>query len=491
MLCVPKVLVVDDDKFFRVALKDALRDRYQVFESADGDEAINLAPEIRPDLILLDIEMPGRNGLDICKTLKKNDLTKSIPIILVTSRTGKKDILIGLHAGADDYLTKPIYLPEVTARIDSHLCSKRYYSGLEHRDLLMLLDLSNAVTVMRNPMNILRMIVQKMAEAVQSSRFSIVSVDSCGELFVKASSDLAADAEIKLEKSRYPEIRIAIESRRAVTINDMRNDPVLEPVRQFIAGLELQSILVVPIIKKENAIGTFLLRTASTSKEGIPTRVFNLCHLAANISANALENAALFESMKTAQELLEEESVRDGLTRLFTHQHFYERLEEEFSRAKRYSEPLSMIFFDVDNFKRINDTYGHSSGDEVLRGIGRVIRQLSRESDVPARYGGEEFAILLPNTHGHGAMEMARRLKSIIRDLNLACINGEMVTISSGVTTLAANEVQSFGQLLRLADKAMYQAKAAGKDCIVSTSQTSCHVLNQDPFADEASGPPV
>ena len=195
--------------------------------------------------------------------------------------------------------------------------------------------------------------------------------------------------------------------------------------------------------------------------------------------------------MKTAQELLEEESVRDGLTRLFTHQHFYERLEEEFSRAKRYSEPLSMIFFDVDNFKRINDTYGHSSGDEVLRGIGRVIRQLSRESDVPARYGGEEFAILLPNTHGHGAMEMARRLKSIIRDLNLACINGEMVTISSGVTTLAANEVQSFGQLLRLADKAMYQAKAAGKDCIVSTSQTSCHVLNQDPFADEASGPPV
>lgn len=473
-----RILVVDDDRFFRELLKDALQDRYQVFEATRGDEVARLVPEIRPDLIILDIEMPGRSGIDVCRELKESEPSKSTPVILVTSRSKKSEIVLGLQAGADDYLTKPLCLPEVLARVDSHLNSTRYYAGLEHRDLLMLLELSDAVASVRNPMKILRMIVEKIATVVDVVRCSIVAMGSSEELVVKASTDLVDDQEIRLEMSRYPEIRAALESRRAITINDFQNDPLMAPVRQFVAGLAFQSVIVVPIIKKANAIGTLFLRTASSQKDGITERVYNLCHLVANISANALENASLFESMKTAQEYLEEMAIRDGLTRLFTHQNFYERLDEEFSRALRHREPLSLIFFDIDNFKRVNDTYGHTHGDEVLRKIGRVVREVIRESDIPARYGGEEFAILLPKTPAEGAMEMTRRMSAIIRELHFDFMNAQHVTISAGISTFSPNELQSFEQLVRLADRAMYQAKSEGKDRIVAATDPS--LLDQE-----------
>jgi two-component system cell cycle response regulator len=359
------------------------------------------------------------------------------------------------------------------ARIDTHLNATRYYSGLEYRDLMMLLELTNSISAVRNPMKILQMIVARMSLVIEVARCSIVGMDSNGELVVKASTDLGNDSEIRLEMSRYPEIRAALETRQAIALNDFQNDPLMAPVRQYVSGLSFQSIIVVPIIKKATAIGTLFLRTASSHKGGITDRVYNLCHLVANISANALENASLFESMKTAQEYLEEMAIRDGLTRLFTHQNFYERLDEEFSRALRHQQPLSLIFFDIDNFKRVNDTYGHTRGDEVLRKIGRVVREVIRESDIPARYGGEEFAVLLPNTPAEGAMEMTSRMCAIIRELRFDFMNDQHVTISAGVSTFSPNELQSFDQLVRLADRAMYQAKTEGKDRVVAATDPS------------------
>jgi len=170
--------------------------------------------------------------------------------------------------------------------------------------------------------------------------------------------------------------------------------------------------------------------------------------------------------MRTAQEFLEEMAIRDGLTSLYSHRHFYDRLEEEFSRSLRHHEPLSLIFFDIDDFKRINDNFGHTRGDEVLRQIGRCIRQVVRDSDIPARYGGEEFALLLPNTSTAGAQEMARRLGSIIRSQRYVGLPGETVTVSIGVSTFTNDNLATYSQLVEHADTAMYRAKNQGKDQI-------------------------
>jgi two-component system cell cycle response regulator len=469
------ILIIDDDKFFREILKDVLKERYLVIESTGSEDVVKLAIEIRPDLMILDIELSGKSGIEVCKDLKKILQTRSIPVILLSSRARKDDIIRGLQAGADDYLTKPLYPPEILARVDAHLRTKSYYSNLEHRDMQMLLELSDAISVLRNPMKILRIIVEKMADVIDVVRCSIVSISSSGDLIVKASSDMPNDGEITLQVERYPEISKVLETRRAVIINDMKHDPLMASVRSFIEELGFNSIIVVPIIKKESIIGTFLLRTATTLKGDDSERINKLCHLVANISANALENATLFESMKTAQEFLEEMAIRDGLTKLYTHRHFYDRLDEEFSRAIRHKETLSLIFFDIDNFKQINDKFGHMYGDEVLRHIGRVVREVVRDSDIPARYGGEEFAVLLPHTAIEGALEMARRLALAIRELRFESLKSRPITVSTGVSTFMNNNLLSYDELVRLADQAMYQAKTAGKDRISVVRDPSQH----------------
>jgi two-component system cell cycle response regulator len=462
-----KILIVDDEHFFREILKDALSDRFEIIEGKDGAAAISLAATQSPDLIIMDVEMPIKNGIETCKVLKNDTVTRKIPIILFTSRSKKSEMVLGLKAGADDYITKPVYIPEIIARVDAHLRSKGFYSELEYKDLQFLLRLTEDISAIRNPMTILRLIVEKISEVIDVARCSILSVNEQGDLIVKASSDLACCDELKLDLEKYPEIQQSLESKQAVVVNDVKNDPLMASVREATQSFIFNSIVVIPVIKKESVIGTFFLRTASPVVDGITERVYNLCQLIANISASALENAVLFESMQTAQEYFEEMAVRDGLTSLYNHRHFYDRIEEEFSRAYRYATPLSLVFFDIDDFKRVNDIYGHVHGDHVLRKIGHLMKSIARESDIPARYGGEEFAIILPNTSREGAFDVASRLHSAIQEHVFESLKGEQITISSGISTFENNNLGSFNQLIQTADEAMYKAKAQGKNQIL------------------------
>ena len=463
---IPKILVVDDEIFFRSVLKDALKDQYEIIEGENGEEAISLAKIMKPNLIIMDVEMPIKDGIDACRELKASVETRKIPTILFTSLSKKEHIARGLKAGADDYVTKPMCLPEILARVAAHLRPKDYYSDLEPRDMVLLLELAENISAIRNPMTILHLIVDRISELVDDARCSIVSINDEGVPYVKASSDLEAGEEIKLELNKYPEISKVLESKQPIIINDIKNDPLMDSVRTQIEGLNFNSIVVIPVVKKESIIGTFLLRMATPLPDGVTKRIHNLCQLVANLSANALETAILFERTQTAQEYFEEMAIRDGLTKLYNHQHFYTCLEKEFSRAKRYQTPLSLVFFDIDNFKAINDIFGHIQGDSVLRKIGELTKGVARLSDVPARYGGEEFAVILPNTAPEGALKMATRLGQIIREHKFASLEGVQVTISTGVSTFTDNNVQSCDQLVQLADKAMYKAKSSGKDRI-------------------------
>mgnify|MGYP000944815420 CR=1 FL=1 len=462
-----KILIADDELFFRNVLKEAFQERYEIIEAGNGEEAVSLALEQKPDLIILDIEMPVINGLEACEALKDRSETRRIPIVMFTSFAKKEDIVRGLDAGADDYITKPICLSEIIARVDAHLRTKDYYFDLEHKDLLFLLELSENISAIRNPRTILRLIVEKMADLVGVSRCSIDSINDAGELVVKASSDHAGKEDILLDIRKYPEINKTLETKQPTVVNDIKNDPIMNHVREYVTGLDYNAIVVVPIIKKERVIGTFVLRTTAQNKDGITPRVYKLCQLVANISSSALENAILFESLRTAQEYFEEMSIRDGLTKLYNYRHFYSRLEEEFSRAARYNTPLSLVFFDIDDFKRVNDIYGHTQGDKVLRKIGEIMRTIARESDIPARYGGEEFAILLPNTAAEGAYGVASRLCSVIREHVFEGLAEEQITISTGVATRVDRNIESFERFLQLADQAMYKAKFQGKDSII------------------------
>ena len=458
-----KILVVDHEPFSRTVLQDILGGEYQVFAAATGAEAMALARSQTPDLILLDLDTPEDDRAALCTRLKETQTTRYIPLILLSSCSQKEEILDGLYAGADDYLTKPFCPSETLARIDAHLRTRDDYADLEKEDLRMLLELSEIISVTRNPKRILTVIVEKVSTALKVSRCSVIALNDAGELIVKASNDLAPGREVHIDLRKYPEIEKAWRTQRPVVLQDIHRDPLMAPVRECLQGLSDQAILVVPIIKKQNVIGTFFLRTAAIGSGGISGRVFTLCQLVANISGNALENGIVFEAMQSKKKLLEELAFRDSLTGLYNHQHFHTRFEEEFSRAQRYALPLSCVFADIDGFKTINDRFGHITGDVVLKQIGRRIERMLRKSDLAARYGGEEFAVLLPNTTEQGARDFADRLRTEIGALAIQQLKGERVSISVGAATWQDGNTTTYTQLLHLADNAMYVEKQAKK----------------------------
>lgn len=457
-----KILIVDKEQSYRELLKVALMDDFDVLDTDCCKEAFALASLNLPRLVMVDLDISNNQALELCKELKEDSDTADIPIITMTSLAQKDDILDGLEAGASDYITKPICIPEVTARIESHLRTQDYYDNLEHKDLLMLLELSETISVTRNPDAILRLIVKKMSKIIDVARCSIISF-SRGKVTVRASSDLEKGEGITLDINKYPELRASIETKKDVIINDMKSDPLMASVRKYTESLSFNSLVVIPLIKKESVIGTFLLRTVSNKKNGVSDRIYKLCHLVANIAASALENAMLFESMKSAQEHLEEISIRDDLTKLYNRRHFYNRLKEEFSRCERYNQALSLILFDIDDFKKINDTYGHAQGDKTLIQIASLLKKTSRKSDLPARIGGDEFAVLIPSTDLDGAVDLAQRIHNKIQGQKMKGAENERLSISIGVSTCHNKNVKTVEDLVRTADEAMYKSKAKGK----------------------------
>lgn len=173
--------------------------------------------------------------------------------------------------------------------------------------------------------------------------------------------------------------------------------------------------------------------------------------------------------LKQLYEDLQELANRDGLTGLYNHRYFHEQLSKDFLRARRYHEFLSCILLDIDYFKKFNDTYGHQTGDIVLRTLGQVIKGSIRDSDFAARYGGEEFAIVLYYTDGPAAAQVAEHLRHMVEHCDVRDKNNVLhVTISLGVATFPHEQIRNYEQIVGCADKALYKAKENGRNRVES-----------------------
>jgi diguanylate cyclase (GGDEF)-like protein len=184
----------------------------------------------------------------------------------------------------------------------------------------------------------------------------------------------------------------------------------------------------------------------------------------------------LQDELRAMQKRLEEQSITDGLTGLRNRRFFDERLMEEFGRAQRYTDPVSLIMLDLDHFKRVNDRFGHQAGDLVLREAADLLRGSLRDPDIPARYGGEEFAVILPKTHVQGALAVAERVWRAIGNKTFRHALGEgpgasppvelRVTASIGVAFFPSKDITSAELLVKFADEALYNAKRSGRNSI-------------------------
>ncbi len=183
---------------------------------------------------------------------------------------------------------------------------------------------------------------------------------------------------------------------------------------------------------------------------------------------------SLQDQLRAAKAELERLSVTDALTGLFNRRYFGTRLQQEFHRAQRYSDPLSLMMIDLDHFKAVNDTYGHPFGDVVLKGTADLLSSSVRDPDICARFGGEEFAVILPKTHLAGALVVAERIwrelgqkRYRVDRSDRSPHDGELrATASIGLSFFPSKDIGNPDQLVKHADEALYRAKREGRNCI-------------------------
>ncbi|MBE9531974.1 MAG: sensor domain-containing diguanylate cyclase [Proteobacteria bacterium] len=314
---------------------------------------------------------------------------------------------------------------------------------------------------------IFTIIVNKVAEAMDAIDCSIVLLEKGGEAGTVLESFKELPTEnLKLDLEKYPELKKVLETRKPLSVPDISNHPLMRGVQSSVKGLSKISALIIPIVFDDPSLGTIFLRVKRADREFNDNEA-NLCRLVAEASFFSLKNANRFEELKKEKEKLKEISISDPLTGIYNHNYFYQRLEEEFGRASRYGMPLSVVMMDIDNFKKINDTFGHRVGDKVLKKIANILKKSVRKSDLIARYGGEEFAEILTYTQKNGAAEEAERIRNLVSEITFTEENIELtVTLSLGVAEYHPDNTADSGELVNRADKALYQAKNAGKNCV-------------------------
>ena len=356
----------------------------------------------------------------------------------------------------------------LTALHAGALESREHSVAVEKNDLLSVLDILKAISAERQARDILFVFVEQIARIIPVDRCSIVRIldgEKEGAVLVSHENEALRDCLIQLEK--YPELTAVVETGEMLAIDDVTAHPLMGEVSGILQRAGIMSLLVLPIVRQDAHVGTLILRAAR--RHGAFTlREISFFQIVTEAAANALERAHLFESIQVANERLEQLAITDSLTGIYNRRYFHERFEHEFERAVRYGLPFSCVIFDIDDFKQVNDTYGHLIGDEVLKEVAQCMISCTRRVDILARYGGEEFVILLPQTDLEGASIEAERIRSVFEKHAFSEIpETRKVTISVGVATLDSSAMKVSNDLLNAADMALYEAKNSGKNRVV------------------------
>ncbi|GAC1522011.1 MAG: hypothetical protein NVS2B6_06810 [Thermoleophilaceae bacterium] len=231
------------------------------------------------------------------------------------------------------------------------------------------------------------------------------------------------------------------------------------PVRARVAGVSAMAVPLMASLGRDTNVEQVGVVSIARSGRDFDDSEHDLFAYLIGQAAVSIENVDLHETVRV-------QAVTDELTGLSNMRHFHEALDAEIERSKRFGSGVGLLMLDIDNFKLVNDTYGHQQGDIVLMEVARVLRNLSRDIDLPARYGGEEMAVILPQTDVQGAELLAERMRSAIAALSIERLEGEgriEITASFGVASLPAC-ARDKSSLIHEADAALYRAKRAGKN---------------------------
>jgi diguanylate cyclase (GGDEF)-like protein len=290
-------------------------------------------------------------------------------------------------------------------------------------------------------------------EVTQAERAFILLMNN-GQLRFAAGRDrggpLNAQASRELSRSVCQKV---LKTQQGVYVFDTSSDDEFS-TKLSVVSLKLNSVVAVPLKGQQGLSGILYIDAKSQAMQSLENEMAILSNIG-NVASLAIDNARLYRQATT-----------DGLTGLYVRSFFMVRMEEEANRSARYGRVFSLLVLDIDHFKKFNDSYGHQTGDEVIKLVAHIIKRAIRVGlDIPGRYGGEELVLLLPETNAEGAMVVAERIRQSIESTPLPGPNSEAlkVTVSMGVGVFPIHGGTAT-QLFERTDQALYQSKQNGRN---------------------------
>ncbi|MGD2269970.1 MAG: response regulator [Desulfobacterales bacterium] len=449
----PKILIVDDDPLnVKLMAAKLPKDRYETLKAYNGQQALEKVKRAAPDIILLDIMMPGMDGYEVTRKLKNDPDTRDIPVILVTALDGTDDKIKGLEAGADEFLNKPVNTVELSARVRSFLRIKKYQDQLKTRR-----DSKQLFSTPEEQERYLESTFEKPSVLLvedDDKDVRLIQGYLNGEGY---NLSLVRDGEETLSRVRGDRVDLLLLD---ILLPGIDGFEVCRRLKDDEPTRDIQIVVITCLQDLESKI-----KGLELGVDDFLVKPINKYELQTRLKA-LLKKKKYLDRLHVNYETAIYYAITDRRTGLHNHGYFEHMLETEIKRSLRQKHPVSLLMMDIDDFKQYNDTLGHLAGDEILGELGKLIKRNIREVDLGARYGGEEFAIILPYTDKAGARIVAERIIKMINahpfrpELRLSSKN---LTVSIGIASFSS-DANSARDLVQKADKALYAAKEQGKN---------------------------
>ena len=447
-----RILIVDDIASNAYVLTSRMESEYYDVRTAEnGAQAIAMAVDWQPDLVLLDVMMPGIDGYETCRRLKSDARTTHIPVIMVTSLSAATDRLRGLECGADDFLTKPLEFDILLARVRSLIRLKRLLDewrarGETGRSLGLAVDeptvrVDGARALVVDDWD-------KGADAVVET----LSLEGITATRARAEAEAlsAAAAQpfdlvvVSLAMSVQDSLRLA--SRIRAT-DAMRDVPML-----LIADRDQRQAVLRAF---DLGASDWLLRPVDRNELRLRAR-------------NQIRRKFYQDRLRGDVDHAVHLALTDPLTGIYNRRYLCSHLEGLLAVEPRPH--LAVMMIDLDHFKTINDRFGHEAGDRALVMVAALLRDRARAFDLVARFGGEEFVVIMPGVADSEAGSAADRLREAVGLLQFRPHGNAVVTLSASIGVAIAGETGGRVQdLLLEADQALYEAKRAGRNRVAMT----------------------
>ena len=449
-----RVLVVDDI-LANVRLLEAklAAEYFEVVTAMNGVDALEAVQRTRPDIVLLDVMMPGIDGIEVCKRIKTNPQTQHIPVVMVTALDQPEDRVRGLEAGADDFLTKPVNDVSLFCRVKSLVRLKMLTDELRNRS-----GGAEALHILNAPLP---------SGAAKPGRVLVIDNRSAIAERIRTALTGRHDVTVATDPARAVEMCAdAEENYELFIVNlDMEGVDALRICSQLKSLEQSRQTPILIIVDPDDH--QRLLRALDMGVNDYLIRPIDKQELLARVNTQVRRYRYTEQLRMTVQATIEM-AVTDALTGLYNRRYLETHLSHLVEHSANRGKPLSVITLDIDYFKSVNDNNGHDAGDRVLQELSGRIRASIRNVDIACRTGGEEFVVVLPSTEMATAEKIAERIRrSVAAKQFNAGVNCSLgITISAGVAALSGID-DKVEDILKRADLALYQAKRDGRNRVV------------------------